>query len=124
MASTAAWIGFKKLVDYCATKHAINGLMEGLRQELHAHKQDYIKLTTISPCFIETDLWKSAESRILPIFTTDTAVPSFVDGILREKPHVFLPWYAEYTTPIMCCLPTSCLSHINDFLQVDCFPHS
>ncbi|CAM1326162.1 HSD17B11 (predicted) [Pycnogonum litorale] len=63
MSSSAGWIGVTKHTDYCATKYAGIGLMDALRQELHDHKQDYIKLTTVSPFFVDTGLWKVVKSR-------------------------------------------------------------
>lgn len=42
--------------SYCASKHALKGLIESVHAELHEKKQSHIKLVLFSPGYMKTDL--------------------------------------------------------------------
>jgi short-subunit dehydrogenase len=58
-ASVAGKIGAPFRTGYCAAKHAVMGFFDALRVELTQHN---IKVTTITPGFIRTDISKNALS--------------------------------------------------------------
>lgn len=57
LSSMAGQMGLENLVPYCASKHAVRGLMDALRVELRAiNPSSRIKLTTICPYIVDTGL--------------------------------------------------------------------
>ncbi|KYN07569.1 Estradiol 17-beta-dehydrogenase 11 [Cyphomyrmex costatus] len=60
LSSIAGVVGFPNLVPYSATKHAVQGMMDALEDELHVSNKgkSLIKFTTIYPYMVDTGLCK------------------------------------------------------------------
>ena len=59
--SIAAKSGGPKVSSYCASKFAALGFAESLEIELRLKKLNGIKVTTVLPSIIDTELFKGAE---------------------------------------------------------------
>ncbi|KAF2900617.1 hypothetical protein ILUMI_05572, partial [Ignelater luminosus] len=57
--SVAGLIGVKTLTSYCASKFAIRGFMEALRQDLRADGNCNIKITCVYPFIVNTAMYDS-----------------------------------------------------------------
>ncbi|KAG5684990.1 hypothetical protein PVAND_014193 [Polypedilum vanderplanki] len=80
---------------YCASKWGLNGFMLSLNDEIHINKQDeFIKLTTIYPQFIDTrkelsDLLNKTELK-LPRSTPEHVANKAVEGMLLNETKVII----------------------------------
>ena len=70
ISSVAGRIVFPAGSVYCATKHAVTAFSEGLRQELSPRKN--IRITSIEPGVVETDLNKTITDESLTKFLENT----------------------------------------------------
>ncbi|NXQ44967.1 RDHE2 dehydrogenase, partial [Catharus fuscescens] len=93
-ASAAGFIGLYRASDYCASKSAIIGMMEGINSELYHGGKRGIKTTIICPYFISTRLskgFKSARPCLLPVYDPEYAASRIVDAIKKEKFYLIMP---------------------------------
>lgn len=95
IASAAGMIGCSNLVDYCASKHAVMGLMSALREELSdTGKEDFIQLTVICPGTMNTGMVESPKTRfpsILPILNVEDVSDKVVKAVLQNKRILVIP---------------------------------
>jgi len=56
--------------DYCASKFGVHGFHESLRMELARDDLDGVKVTTIHPYLIDTDMFGGVQSRYRSLFTS------------------------------------------------------
>ncbi|CAG2109440.1 unnamed protein product [Medioppia subpectinata] len=100
ISSIAGLIGTAHLVDYCASKFAIIGLMEALEMELRQNEiNDGIKLTTICPLAMTTGMFKKPRSRfnwIFPVIDAKYVAKETVNAILRNQTLITVPKNALY----------------------------
>lgn len=89
IASMAGWLGKNKMVDYSSSKFAAVGFDESLRQELKAQGATGIKTTVVNPAFVDTGLFKGAQSKI--VLTPDWVASETVDATLMDVPVLMLP---------------------------------
>ena len=59
--SVLGYMGLAGAADYCASKHALTGMTEALRDELH--DVDGIHITSVHPHMTNTDLFKGCQMR-------------------------------------------------------------
>lgn len=77
-----------------ASKFAIVGLMEALREELRQEKYNEIKLTTINPVAMNTSMFKNPTTRfsfLLPVIDVKTVADRTVDAILKDETSLSVP---------------------------------
>ena len=99
ISSIAGLIGTTNLVDYCASKFAVTGMMEALQREFECSNRDYIKLTTICPIGFASGMFKAVQSRfewLLPLLTLEYTADSCLDAILAEDNLVSIPRNTYY----------------------------
>ncbi|KAF8795766.1 Protein dhs-3 like protein [Argiope bruennichi] len=99
IASVAGILGCSYLVDYCASKHAVIGLMAALREELHEMgREEQIQLTVICPSTMNTGMVQNPKTRfpsLLPILDVDKASDIIVQSVLRDKRFVVIPTFVH-----------------------------
>ncbi|KAI9220589.1 hypothetical protein BC828DRAFT_415559 [Blastocladiella britannica] len=93
--SAAGLVGLAWLTDYCASKFALLGFHEALRQEL---RNTTIKTSIVCPAHIGTRLFASVVNYypwIAPTLTPEQ-VASAITGILErdQDADVWLPWFS------------------------------
>jgi len=118
IASGAGLFGMPKLVDYCASKFAAVGMSEALTMELRLRKKHGIHVTTVCPFYIDTGMFKGVESSIIPIIKPDDAVSSIMDGVLKNKTHVVLPWITSVAYSFKGLLPVKMLYYVGEAMEV------
>ncbi|OTF74991.1 epidermal retinol dehydrogenase 2-like protein [Euroglyphus maynei] len=93
ISSACGLSGKGNLVDYCAAKHAVVGLMTALDCELRLlNLDDRIQLTTICPLTIATGMFKRPSTRfsfLMPILTPIKVAQTIID-MIREPDSPFL----------------------------------
>ncbi|GFY43841.1 hypothetical protein TNIN_413181 [Trichonephila inaurata madagascariensis] len=99
ISSVAGILGCSYLVDYCASKYAVIGLMAALQEELYEMGRDeQIQLTVICPSTMDTGLVQNPKTRfpsMLPILNVDKASDIIINSILRNKRLVVIPTIAH-----------------------------
>lgn len=98
ISSFAGKLTFPGAVTYCATKHGVTGFMDALFDELCMFDQDFIKTTTAYPTFLNTrkdlgDFLDKAGG--IPRFEAGYAAQIIVDGIVRDRRHIYIPRIAR-----------------------------
>jgi all-trans-retinol dehydrogenase (NAD+) len=105
IASQAGVLGVSKLADYCASKHAVVGLMEALMGELGEMKAN-VRTTTIRPLFINTGMFEGASNGMLgPMLNPAKVANRIVEAVQRGEEIVDLPPIVGFIVPFLRLLP-------------------
>jgi short-subunit dehydrogenase len=92
--------------SYCASKAALHAFVESARLDLLATK---IKLVTISPYFIETEMTGGTMGRNPIIWnSSQKAVNKIICGLEKNKIHITFPWHFHVVMYLLRMLPVSC----------------
>jgi short-subunit dehydrogenase len=96
-ASLESQIGAPYFSPYTASKFAIRGFSESLREELEALDKSDIRVCTVMPATIDTPLFQHAANytgrpvkAMPPVYDVETAAKTFVDLIERPQREVFI----------------------------------
>jgi len=92
IASSAGFTGMPGMVDYCASKFAAVGMAESLDCEIYAMKKQNVHTTLVCPYAIDTGMFDGFHSPFLRILKPKEVVDAVVDGVLRNKRHVLIPF--------------------------------
>jgi len=101
--SVAGKIGVPFRTGYCAAKHAVMGFFDALRAEV---ANDNIRVTTITPGYIKTDLSKNAlnsdgskfgitDSDIANGISADECAKKIIDGLKKGKTEILVAGFRE-----------------------------
>jgi all-trans-retinol dehydrogenase (NAD+) len=106
-------VGAGRAVDYAASKFAVTGFVEALRQELY---HTGVHLSVIFPGLINTGMFDGVTHRF-PFLTPQLDIETVADEMFsilerNTSQQVVLPFYVRLS-PILACLPVE----INDFLH-------
>lgn len=90
-------------VAYCATKCGLDGFMEALFDELCFLKQNFVKLTTVYPSYMNTS--KSLEKVYkkignIPSMKPANAANLIVKAMLADQRKVYVPRLAKLQTVV------------------------
>jgi NAD(P)-dependent dehydrogenase (short-subunit alcohol dehydrogenase family) len=117
LASVAGKGGFPHAATYCATKHAVIGRSEAVRQEL---KGTGIELTCILPAVVNTELGSGIEAGRAVKKLEPEEVAEAILGALREpKFEVFVPASTGTISKVMALLPRRGREAIAHWLKAD-----
>jgi len=117
LASVAGKGGFPHAATYCATKHAVIGVSEAVRQEL---KGTGIELTCILPAVVNTELGSGIEAGRAVKKLEPEEVAEAILGVLREpKFEVFVPASTGTISKVMALLPRRGREAIAHWLKAD-----
>ena len=117
LASVAGKGGFPHAATYCATKHAVIGVSEAVRQEL---KGTGIELTCILPAVVNTELGSGIEAGRAVKKLEPEEVAEAILGALREpKFEVFVPASTGTISKVMTLLPRRGREAIAHWLKAD-----
>lgn len=89
IASAAGLVGNPQMAVYAASKWAVIGWSESIRLEFKKQKSN-IKVTTVTPYYINTGMFDGVKS-IIPIITPEKAAKKIVRGIQKNKIFVRMP---------------------------------
>jgi short-subunit dehydrogenase len=84
---------------YCGSKAAVIGWSETLRVEMDLASTG-VKVTTVTPYYIDTGMFAGVQSPLLPLVKTAYAARAIVRGIERDKIYVRMPLLI-YAMPLL-----------------------
>src|SRR5436190_12301292 len=117
LASVAGKGGFPHAATYCATKHAVIGLSEAVRQEL---RDTDIELTCILPALVNTELGSGVDAGRAVKKLEPEEVAAAILGALREpRFEVFVPASTGTISKVMNLLPRRGREAIAHWLKAD-----
>ena len=100
--SVAGYLGFPGAEAYGSTKAALSALLESLRASLRVHN---IRVTTISPGFVRTELTEGNQFPMPFLIDVDQAVESIVKGLERGRTEVVFPFRMAVAMKLARLLP-------------------
>ena len=117
VASTAGVRGVPGAVVYSATKFAVVGMSEAVRQEFAA---DNVTVTTVLPSFTNTELiaGTSGLKGVATVEPSDVA-DAVAHAIARKKATVFVPGYLEPLAALQRILPNFVLDLVTKMIGAD-----
>lgn len=98
---------------YCASKFALTGFFEALRQELLGSPQ--IALTNFYPYYINTGLFEGFNpllDKILPTLDENYVADRMYVAILAEEKEVFIQWFLIWFKVLTMLLPLAVKCHV------------
>ena len=98
IASAAGMVSNPKLSVYAASKWAVIGWSDSLQLEMAAAKTN-VKITTVTPYYINTGMFDGVQSKLIPIVEPSVAAKKIINGIENNKRFVRLPWIV-YLVPL------------------------
>jgi len=122
MCSAAGVAPATYMVPYCASKHAIRGLMTGLDLELRETRgADHpVKLTTVYPFTINTGLAHNPTTRfpgIFPITEPEDCARAVIEGARRDQEEVYVPNIIDWSFKLAALLPKRAQNAMIDFSE-------
>ncbi|MFN3712244.1 MAG: SDR family oxidoreductase [Alcanivoracaceae bacterium] len=104
VASMAGRLAVPGLAVYCATKFAVVGLTETLREE---YRDSGVSFTTVLPAKVTTELAAGTDSaaRGVPTVTPEDVADAVYDALLHQLPEVTLPRYLQALNPLQSAAP-------------------
>jgi short-subunit dehydrogenase len=118
VASVCSYLASGDCPEYIASKFAVNGFIQSLRQELKA-KGSQVVLTTLYPYHINTKLFnaykpKAIMNLVISTLKEEDVGKAMFDAVSSKREEVFVPEYARVLCFLFAILPTS----VRDWLQV------
>lgn len=96
VASTAGKVGVARLGPYCATKHALVGITDAVRQELRKSGVDF---TIVCPGYIDTGMFAGAK---VPFLTRNQdpqrVADAVLDAVKKRKTEIYVPSFIARLT--------------------------
>lgn len=90
IASAAGMVANPLMSVYCASKWAMIGWSDSLRLEME-RAGNVVKVTTVTPYFIDTGMFAGVRSRVLSILKPDHVADRIVEAVKRDSIFVRLP---------------------------------
>lgn len=109
VASVASYFGAPGTSSYCGSKAAMRIHLQGLRVTLKKHG---VRVTTICPGFVESELTDEYDGKMPFLWETDRAARKMADAIEKNRGEVIFPWQMKILVKVFRCLPTSWLEAI------------
>lgn len=100
--SAAGLIPVRNLAPYCGSKHAIQGFIEGVKDEFRNLKKSNILFTTVYPYSCNTGLLSGVKSYsrfpwLVPtVLSPDDVADKLVEGLRRNYEHVYIPYFVQF----------------------------
>jgi len=128
ISSVAGILGCANLVDYCASKHAVVGLMSALQEELaETGKEDFIHLTTICPSTMNTGMVQNPKTRfpsLLPILDVEHVSEKVIRAVLQNKRLVVIPTFAHVVHKVANLFPPQVVLQVQRFFGYTIDPNT
>jgi all-trans-retinol dehydrogenase (NAD+) len=100
MASAGGLLGVPYISDYCATKFAVIGLTESLRQEFKLRGLRRVRFTYVCPNTVGTGMFAGARPvKGTKLLDADEVTRSIVQGIKRNRSFIGVP-FSVYLVPL------------------------
>jgi short-subunit dehydrogenase len=106
VASASALVALPWAASYAATKWAVLGFSESLREELRLQGHRHVGVTAVCPSYVDTGLFAGARppwgTRLL---TPDAVAAATVRAVRRGRELVLLPWTVRLLAGLSALLP-------------------
>lgn len=96
MASMAGLFGAAGLCDYCASKSAVIGFDESLRNELLRINKTGIATTVVCPNVINTGMFNGYSSSLLPPLEPEYVADKIIEAVLTNQKILMLPKFMYF----------------------------
>jgi len=117
IASAAGKWGIAGGATYCATKHAVVGLSEALRQELRGTG---VSVSVVMPTVVNTDLGSGLpQTRAFKAVQPEDVADAIVEALQTDRFDVYVPKSINATVRMGYVLPRRVLDGINRLLKGD-----
>lgn len=103
VSSVASFFGGPGFSSYCGSKAAMRIHLQGLRLAVKKHG---VRVTTICPGFVESELTEGHDAKMPFMWPTDRAVRRIADAIEGNEGEVVFPWQMKLFVKASRCLPT------------------
>ena len=90
IASAAGLVSNPNMSVYAASKWAVIGWSDSLRLEMES-LGNHVKVTTVTPYYINTGMFDGVKSRVVPIVDPQIAAMKIIRGIEKDKLFVRMP---------------------------------
>jgi len=102
VASAGGLLGVPFISDYCATKFAVVGLTESLRQEMRLTGHKNIKFSYVCPNTVNTGMFAGAKAvKGTKMLTPEDVTTKVIEGIKKGKAMIGIPSGSVYMLPII-----------------------
>jgi all-trans-retinol dehydrogenase (NAD+) len=106
VASASAFIGLPFGATYASSKWAVLGFSESLALELELQGHRHVHVTAICPSYVATGLFDGARAPFATrLLTAERVADRTVRAILKNRPHLRMPWLAQVTPFLKGVLP-------------------
>ena len=117
IASQAGKTGFAGGATYCATKFAVVGLSEAVRNELYEFG---VGVTCVMPSVVDTRLGAGvSQPGFVKVVKPEEVGEGIVSAMAEGRAEVWLPAMTRYMIPPMAVLPVKARDHIGRLLGTD-----
>ena len=107
IASVISKFGGERAADYCATKHAVDGLFESLRLEVKRSKKP-VKICMVYPFVMKTKMFDGYFAKKLKIMKSleprDVATAVY-NAVCLGKEELYVPFYGWYMVVVLSMMP-------------------
>jgi len=113
-------VGQPMVAPYCASKSAVNGFSDALRQELKSLGVDGVSVTTVQPYMLSniTDVVCIPRfPALFQVLTPREAAKSVIDGFRDNVEEIYLPRQLKPLMAIHQCLPRSVRNLCQEFME-------
>lgn len=118
ISSVAGLFGSIKLVDYCASKFAVMGLVESLRFEIMQENLP-IEFTMVNPYFIKTGMFEGASTKwpfFMPLLETGWVGDRIIQAVEHNRVIVVMPRIFYYLMLVKAFCPDRLTYNVNKFM--------
>jgi all-trans-retinol dehydrogenase (NAD+) len=106
-ASAAGFFGLAKQSDYAASKFAVVGFSESIRNEFKKYNRK-IRVLTVCPYYIDTGMFEGVKTKIpflMPILKPTYVAKKIVKAVKRNRQLLIMPRFV-YIAPLVKIFPT------------------
>jgi NAD(P)-dependent dehydrogenase (short-subunit alcohol dehydrogenase family) len=120
MASAAGLLGVPGMATYSATKHAVIGLAESIRQELRKAGHLGVKMTIVCPSFVNTGMFEGVTPPLLtPWIEPDFLAEKICSAIEKDRLYIREPFMVKLVPTLKGLVGTSILDRVSDLLGMN-----
>lgn len=106
IASASGFIGLPEGSTYAASKWAVIGFSESIRQELKRKRHRHVGVTTVCPSYVDTGMFAGVRPpRLTRFLDPDELADKVAQAVLHDRPFVLEPWLIKMTPFLKGVLP-------------------
>jgi short-subunit dehydrogenase len=116
IASAAGLLAMPRLAPYCASKFAVVGFSDALRQEMKKYGCNGVKVTCVCPSVISTGMFDGFRPpRLNPLLAPEAVARRVVRAVAADRDYVKMP-FMVHLIPLFRLLPAGLMDRIGAIL--------